>query len=198
MLQCGHTSDSSWKQLFVLKRVSTTFDAVIQHSPTIRRAMHLERRQSLSFPRPSLSPPTETTSISDPKRPLLLEGYRKFFYTFERTLYPFWCHLRISPGPEKTLILALNVSLFWSEEIPGVMSGRAPSTLDGTCPVEKPNSWRNILVPYHPDYPVQVQCCGSRIIDVCGANSTLGDLADEAIRAGRGHLSGVKQVMYHG
>jgi hypothetical protein len=70
--------------------------------------------------------------------------------------------------------------------------------LDGTTPVEKPNSWRNILVPYHPDYPVQVQCCGSRIIEVCGAASTLGELADEAIKAGRGHLSGVQQVMYHG
>jgi len=199
LLQCGNSTDSSWKQLFVLKRVSSTFDAVIQQSPMIRRAMHLERRSSLSVPRRALPPPpSDNTITSDPKRPLLLEGYRKFFYNFESLLYPFWCHLRISPGPDSTLILALNVSLFWSEEVPGVASGRAPSTLDGSTPVEKPNSWRNILVPYHPDYPVQVQCCGSRIIDVCGSHSTLGDLADEAIRAGRGHLSGVKQVIYHG
>lgn len=181
----------------MLKRVSPSFDAIIKHSPSIRRAMHLERRNSLLVLPPSLPPHADCSSTADPKRPLLLEGYRKFFYSFESLLYPFWCHLRISPGPESTLILALNISLFWSEEVPGVVSGRAPSTLNGSNPVEKLNSWRDILVPYHPDYPVQVQCCGSRIIDVCGANSTLGDLADEAIRAGKGHLNGVQRMTYH-
>ncbi|EGP89760.1 unnamed protein product [Zymoseptoria tritici ST99CH_1A5] len=203
LLQLGSSDDTSWKQLFVVQRVSSTFDAVIKSSTQLRRAMHLERRrQSLAtMPTPILPADAVSTLQNgiDAARPACLARYQQFFYSLEKIIYPFWCNLRISSGPKGTVILHLNVSLFWSEELAGsgTVSARVPSTLDGSNPVEKLNSWRNLLVPYDPLHPVEVHCCGSKIIDTCGAKSTLGELADEAIRAGRGHLKGVKQMVYH-
>jgi hypothetical protein len=63
--------------------------------------------------------------------------------------------------------------------------------------VEKLNSWRNLLVPYDPLHPVEVHCCGKKVIETCSAKSTLGELADEAIRAGRGHLKSVRPMVFH-
>lgn len=144
----------------------------------------------LESPKPSIQPKPELSAI--------LDNYRMFFAAIQSVLYPFWCHLRPSSGPE-ALILALNISLFWAEESPGVMVGRAPCTLDGSKAIEQKNdSWRNLIVPYHPEHQMELHCCGFPVTDTFSEGQTLGELADKAVSAGRGHLGNLSPVMYYG
>lgn len=121
-----------------------------------------------------------------------------FFAAIQSVLYPFWCHLR--PGSEtEALVLALNISLFWSEETPGVMVGRPPCSLDGSKAIEqKDYSWRNLIVPWHPKHQMELHCCGYPVIGTFGEGQTLGELADRAVDAGRGHLGSLTPQMYYG
>lgn len=182
-----HLSDldaASWTQLFVVQRVSRRFHSVIRSSPTLRRAMYLEH-------------PKPQSVRSNPELSTVLNSYRAFFAAIQRVLFPFWCHLRPSNGPE-ALILALNISLFWSEEMPGVMVGKPPGRLDGSKAIEQSDSWRKLIVPQHADHQLELQCCGYPVQDSFVDGITLGELADKAIDAGKGHLGRIQPVTYYG
>lgn len=182
LVQLGDLDKSSWTRLFEVRRVSKMFQAVIKSSPTLRQRMLLEAPK---------------TTIIAPELPNILDAYRAFFAAIQCVLFPFWCHLRPSTGPE-ALVLAMNVSLSWNEESPGVMVGRAPCTLDGSKAIEQSDSWRNILVPYFPQYAMELQCCGYPVDGSITEGQTLGELADKAIDAGKEHLVNLTPVMYYG
>lgn len=180
LLQLGESNASSWRDLFVVQRVSRRFQSVIYASPTLRRTMFLE----------APSKAVDATEVAQ-----FLENYRSsFFNAIQSVLFPFWCNLRQS---SEALVLALNVSLYWSEESPGCMVGRGPGGFDGSKAIEKHDSWRKLVVPYHPG-GVELHCCGYPVQDSITEGITLGELADKAIRAGSGHLDGLQPVRYYG
>lgn len=93
--------------------------------------------------------------------------------------------------------------MFWSEELPGTgdvnqglgSNDRIPGTLDGTNPIEQYESWRKILVPHYPEHDVELHCCGYDVMIPFGGTSTLGEIADQAIKAGRVHLGGISRAL---
>lgn len=183
LLQLGTTDSWSWKQLFVVQRVNSTFQETIKQSPDLRRAMHLEQPDARR---------RKATKFAE-----ALDLYRQFFFALDDILYPFWTHLRPISNPQ-TIVLGMNMSLFWSEEFPGVMSSRPPGTLDSSMPIERSETWRNLLVPYHPEHLIELHCCGYDVLTKFKADTTLGELADEAIRAGKAHIGGLGKIMYYG
>ncbi|USW55729.1 hypothetical protein Slin15195_G090480 [Septoria linicola] len=183
LLQLGKSN--AWKQLFVVQRVNSTFQSIIRSSPDLRRTMHLEQPRKASS--------TKFTEAVD--------IYRKFFFNIEDLLYPFWTNTRpINRNtPSAAIAVSMNVSLYWSEQTPGVMISEPPSdVMDRTTPIERKESWRNLLVPYHPEHSLELHLCGYDVMATFRGSYTLGDLADEAIRAGKAHLGGLGKVMYYG
>ncbi|KXS98461.1 hypothetical protein AC578_8059 [Pseudocercospora eumusae] len=181
LLQLGSLDHRTWKQLFVVQRVNTTFQSLIRTSPDLRRCMHLEQPDARR---------TTTSGFSD-----ATDKYRKFFFSLEDIFYPFWSHVRPIKNPQ-TIVLGMNVSMFWSEDING--GNRVPGTLDGTTPIEQYESWRKILVPHHPEHNVELHCCGYDVMIPFSHTSTLGEIADEAVKAGRVHLGGMSRALYYG
>lgn len=178
---------NAWRQLFVIQRVNSTFQSIIQTSPDLRRTMHLEQPDARR---------THVTKFSE-----AVDIYKRFFFNIEDLLYPFWTNTRpIGRGtPSAAIAVSMNISLYWSEDSPGVMISDPPAeAMDRTTPIERNESWRNLLVPYHPEHALELHCCGYDVMASFGGKYTLGDLADEAIRAGKAHLGGLGRVMYYG
>lgn len=185
LFQLGQST--AWKQLFVLQRVNSTLHAIIKTSPDLRRAMHLE--------------PPDARRASVTKFAEALEIYKRFFFNIDDLLYPFWTNTRVinRDSPSAAIAVSMNISLYWSEDTPGVIVGQPPpEAMTGTSPIERNESWRNLLLPYHPEHALELHCCGYDVTAPLSSTYTLGDLADEAIRAGKAHLGGLGRVMLYG
>lgn len=92
----------------------------------------------------------------------------------------------------------MNISLYWSEDTPGVIIGQPPPAAWGDAPIERNESWRNLLVPYHPEHVMELHCCGYDVMARYQGSYTLGDLADEAVKAGKAHTGGIGRVKLYG
>jgi hypothetical protein len=183
LLQLGKSDTRAWKQLFPVQGVNSTFQAIIRESPILRQTMHLEQ------PHPRRTPSVKFADA--------LDLYQKFFFSLGDIMYPFWSHIRPLANPQ-TIVLGMNISLFWADELPGVVAGSPPGPLDSTMPIERQASWRGILVPHHPEHHMELHCCGYDLMVRFERTTTLGELADRAIKAGRFHIAGLEKVMYYG